>query len=1832
MRFWAFLCILAIGPSLTAQRPQRQVRQPESAEGNDWKDRAAWFLGQRIYPGTSIPPRARLEAFHQLESMKKSAKAREADAISATRWTYIGPRGVAYSGFLFANGRVGALAVDPRSVGDNRDIVYVGGTDGGVWKTTDSGATWTALTDDQPTLSIGSLAIDPTAPTTVYAGTGDPNSYPGVGILKSADGGQTWSHIPGPFSGAFIPSLAIHPVNTRILLAGSPSLGVFRSTDAGQTWANVVPAGVFAVAFNSTGSQAYAAASGNTSGTPPAFYKSTDGGITWRTSNGSGVTALPGGPVNNVTPLLVRMAVAPSDFNTVYLGIAGGANLFGLYKTTDGGQSWNALSRIPDYCTPQCTYSNRLSVHPSNPNIVFAGGIQLYRSLDGGTTWTHVGVDNFASNGQTYHVDQQAMDWTPNGARFYFGNDGGVWSSSSAAQPRIELTNLNGTLTLTQYCPGLAIHPTDINQAIGGTQDNGTERYSGDPMTEWVACGDGGWAVYDPTNPLTVFAACTKAQVLKSTDGGTTWAPTGQNIGGNAAFIAPLAIDPTNPQRVYFGTDAIYQTTNSGGTWSAITAPIAAGGPFTGLMVSPVDSTTVIAGTAIGKVFITTNAAAGSGSTWNDRTGSLPGRAITQVITDPLSATTFYALFSGFNSFTPSTPGHVFKSEGGGAWRDISGNLPDIPANDLAVDPDIPGTMYLGTDIGVFITTNGGTSWSALGTGFPNVAVMGLKLHRQSRTLRAATYGRGLWDLSVPSSNANALPVIASLSPQQAAAGSGTFTLTVSGTGFASGSVVQWNGAARTTTGTGTQLTASIPAADVAAAGVTRVTVFTPLPGGGVSNATSFVVGTSNPAPTLLSVLPGQIAVGTTSQTLTVTGTSFLGSSTVRWNGASRPFTLVSPTTLRIAGTAGDFSAGGLTTISVSNPAPGGGSSNVLSVLVVASTASSAVGGSPWLYTTASISATSAPLGAVTGVTFDVAGNPVVADTGNCYVYRLAGGNLNTLAGTGTCSGSGSFRFTAPTQTVVDRNGNVYAVDTFNMRVVKINPDGSLTTVAGSNTLGYSGDGGPATAAQLNIPMGIATDNSGNLYIADTGNHAIRKVNAAGTISTVAGTGAGGYSGDGGPATSAVLRGPQAVAADSAGNLYIADTDNICVRKVDASGVISRFAGQCNSGVIGNSGDGGPAIQAGLSQVKGLFADSAGNLYLADTLNNRVRRINAAGVISAVAGTGAAAFSGDGGPAVSAAFNNPQGVAVDSAGNIWIADTGNRRLRMVSADTGRITTVAGNGAFKFSGDGGPAVSANFNAPEGVAVDGLGNVFVADTGNHRIRKISPSGVVTTMAGTGVPGFSGDGGQGAQAMLNTPKGLTVDTSGNVYIADVRNGRVRRLTPDGRISTFAGGGNQIGDGALATNLVLSLGHALAHDGANLYFFDAYRIRKIGPDGLVRSIAGLNGPPPATNGDGGPAINAPIGRDPGLAVDPAGNLYLTDIYSVRRIDASGIITTVAGNRQIAPDPNSATPAAVAATSTALIQGATNLAADAAGNVAIADSSTVNRVSVLTPGGSFAVLASYNLITNPQGLAIDGAGTLYICDTNNDRIVKIPNALARAVTPSFPANGIVNGASFATDNVVSPWSIASLFGSNLAKQTEAAAAVPLPAQLGASGVLVNGVPAPLFFGSKGQINFQIPVEATGTSASVAVISQGQVTAAATVPLAPAAPGIFTTASSGSGQGAILNQDFQPNGPANPAAAGSVIQIFATGLGATNPPVASGVAANSTSPFNLTTATPVVLINGTPAAVQFSAGAPGFVGLYQVNVTVPSGTPPGTATLQLQSAGRSSNAVTFAVK
>jgi sugar lactone lactonase YvrE len=669
----------------------------------------------------------------------------------------------------------------------------------------------------------------------------------------------------------------------------------------------------------------------------------------------------------------------------------------------------------------------------------------------------------------------------------------------------------------------------------------------------------------------------------------------------------------------------------------------------------------------------------------------------------------------------------------------------------------------------------------------------------------------------------------------------------------------------------------------------------------------------------------------------------------------------------------------------------------LMSVNASAATSDITTFAGPSLPTSGSM-ATTQTIGVPEGLAADGAGGFYVSSSTQNRIYHVdAGGTLTVIAGNGS-SGSGgnggpaiAAQFNFIHGLAADRSGNLFVADTNNNCIRKITPNGVVTAFAGTGAWGDSGDGGPATSAQLASPRGVEVDESGNVFIADSGSNRIRKISLSGIITSVAGNGKAGFAGDGGAATAAQLNYPVGLALDASGNIFIADRSNNRIRKVNSSGIMTTLTG----GAAGFGGDGGPAISARISDPRGVAADANGNVFVSDSGNNRIRMITAQGVILTIAG-GSPGFSGDGGPATAAQLALPIDLATDDLGHLFIAERGNYRVRRINGD-GIMDSVAGT-----SDDGGSALAAQLDFPNAIATDASGNVYVADTDIQRIRKITPAGVISTAAGSGAAGFGGDGGPALSAQLNYPAGVAADAAGNIFIADTRNHRVRKVTPGGVITTVAGNGTGgfSGDGGRASSAQLNGPRGVFVDAAgNLFIADTdnQRIRKVTPAGTIGTVAGTG--VAGFNGDSVPALQAQLRNPVSVAVDRGSTLYISDSSNnrIRKITADGIIRTAAGNGTagFAGDKGPAASAELTYPNQIAVDGAGNLFIADTGNGRIREVTTDGIIQSLAGNGQYGFSgdngpASSAVLALPYGVAIDGLNTLFICDTYNNRVRRL--------------------------------------------------------------------------------------------------------------------------------------------------------------------------------------------------------------------------------------------------
>ncbi|MCE5308509.1 MAG: hypothetical protein LLG20_12795 [Acidobacteriales bacterium] len=904
--------------------------------------------------------------------------------------------------------------------------------------------------------------------------------------------------------------------------------------------------------------------------------------------------------------------------------------------------------------------------------------------------------------------------------------------------------------------------------------------------------------------------------------------------------------------------------------------------------------------------------------------------------------------------------------------------------------------------------------------------------------------------------------------------------------------------------------------------------------------------------------------------------------------------------------------------------------------------------------------------------------------TGVAYtIDTVAGTDFVGDGGPATAAQLGSVESVA-----ADSLGNVYVADAADHRVRKISPSGLITTLAGNGHPGFAGDGGPASNALLASPYGVAVDRQGNIYIAELGydslglNSRVRKISTDGIIRTIAGGGTlvAGVTGD---ATAAKLGGARNVAVDAGGNVYVSEFYGHRVYKITADGVISVAAG---TGAAGDSKDVVTATLGQLRYPKGLAVDSSGALYIADSGNHAVRKV--------YRGTMSTPIRGGGEGTAAAVLNNPTGVTVDAAGNLYIADNGNSRIRrlkpgavttttVISSDTplaagsvavsswrdvvvaadgaiyvaggqyvaryvlnSFIQTIAGDGMYESRANGITPTMNRLYGPYGVAVDAAGGLYIADQGNNRVRKVSNSGLMTTIAGPGDGRTVGDGSRAVAASVFAPAGVAADVYGNIWIAEYQAHRIRRVSRDGIISTAAGTGIAGFQGDQGTQMNSPTG-VVADSFGNVYFSDTFnhRVRKLDANGNLSTVAGKGVRGYA--GDGGPASLAQLDTPRFLALDPAGNLYIADQgnHAIRKVTNAypPFITTVAGTGVAGYSGDG--DAAVRAR----LNAPTGVAADADDNLFIADSYN-HRIRQVTADGVIRTIAGTGAagfsgnggtataaeLHTPTGLALDADGNIYFADNENNHVRRLkPGSGDNAVSDPVTAASVLNGASMKT-GPIAPGEIVSIFGDGIGPAKAISAALDasglLPRSLESVEVRFDGLSAALFYVSKTQVNAQVPYHVAGqATTTIEVLYDGKLAAGTTLAVAGTAPGIFTLGN-GTGQALVVNQDGTLNSSLNPAARGSIVVLYATGEGQTSPGGVDGKPAEAPYPAPL--ASVDVSIGGYPAEILYAGAAPGFAGLMQINARVPSGyAGAGILPVTLSVGGTASqNGITMAVK
>ena len=711
---------------------QQKSNRPELSPGE-------FMAHQRMYPYNAIDQENYLKAVEETRNFKNAPK------LFNYTWEFAGPTNI--------GGRITDIESHPNSP----ETIYLGAATGGVWKTTDNGSNWEFMFEDIDLISVGDIAIDPNNENTIYVGTGEANSssysFLGNGVYKSTNGGETWEH-SGLELSAYIGRIIVdYDDPNRIFVAACGNLftpseerGVYRSLDGGGSWERMLfindtvaaidlvqhptnPDILYAGMWERTRGLEYRHSYGQGTG----IWKTTDGGDTWaEMTNGlpSGDAGRPG------------IAIAKSNPEVLYAYYDMPSQQVNVYKTQNGGDSWTQTNdgSLSGMNSSFGWYFGQIRVHPDNENKLWVMGVQMYTSSNGGSSWTE-------GAGGDVHVDNHAMYIDEVNNRILLGNDGGLYYS----------LNEGGTWTKINNLPFTQFYAMDIDfqnpeRLIGGTQDNNTIMTNNGGLDNWEAIlgGDGMYCLIDYSWPDLLYAEYQWGNLYRSYDGGENMDYIGWNWSDDRInWSAPLAMDPVTSNVLYFGSYRVWKSTDLGSSWNDVSGDITKGidqyfHTITTIAVSSVNNNIVIAGTGDGLIHISTDA----GDNWENITNGIPDRWVTKVIADPFDENTIYATISGFRWDEPLA--HVYKSTDlGQTWETISGNLPELPVNDIVLDPMHAGYIYIGTDAGVFFTNNSGAEWTMLSDGLPNVAVAAMKIHNPSRSLVVATYGVSMYKLNI---------------------------------------------------------------------------------------------------------------------------------------------------------------------------------------------------------------------------------------------------------------------------------------------------------------------------------------------------------------------------------------------------------------------------------------------------------------------------------------------------------------------------------------------------------------------------------------------------------------------------------------------------------------------------------------------------------------------------------------------------------------------------------------------------------------------------------------------------------------------------------------------------------------------------------------------------------------------------------------------------------------------------------------------------------------------------------------------------------------------------
>ncbi|MCX5691757.1 MAG: hypothetical protein NTV94_18520 [Planctomycetota bacterium] len=674
-------------------------------------------------------------------------------AATAQSWSSLGPsQTTAYGG---STGRIAAIACSPI----NADTYFIAAADGGIWRTTNAGSSWTPLTDHLPTSAFGALLIDPATPTTIYAGSGEANfahhSRPGEGLFRSSDNGTTWVQRGSTqLAGRSISRLALDSAPTPRLYAaltragGFPGptaaknhpgalnpRGIWFSTDRGDSWSpisSIPDQDITDFAIEPGNSDTLYAAIGTITGSPVnGIWKSTDRGISW--------SRLSGGLPAATSTGRIGLAIAPNNPARLYAYIAlpadtsgAGAITQGAYRSDDRGVTWTAIP-IGDSQATYGWYFTTIGINPTNAADVCFGALSLFRSTTSGTSLANLNIP---------HPDVHAITFDAAG-RLVAGCDGGIYRYANSTW-----TTLNTGLTITQCMPGFSTHPTDDSFFMVGLQDNGSLRRSGNTtIWTWVTGGDGGWTQIDPTNPSRIFTESQgTGNLYRSTNGGISFSGLSTGITGNNCFLPPYLIDPSNPSRIYYATERLWLSTNGGTSFAPLSPDLTNAQPnasIRSLAIAPSDPRYIYAATNNGRILASSN----SGVSFSLIRSNNPGwpRTTRELFVDPTNPRTLYLAAAAYNTT------QVLRTQDAGiTWEPLDAGLPDLPVNTIAADERTnPPRLYAGTESGVYWSLDDGTTWEPFGSGLPHALVNDIRLETNRNRLVISTQGRGIWSIPI---------------------------------------------------------------------------------------------------------------------------------------------------------------------------------------------------------------------------------------------------------------------------------------------------------------------------------------------------------------------------------------------------------------------------------------------------------------------------------------------------------------------------------------------------------------------------------------------------------------------------------------------------------------------------------------------------------------------------------------------------------------------------------------------------------------------------------------------------------------------------------------------------------------------------------------------------------------------------------------------------------------------------------------------------------------------------------------------------------------------------